>query len=91
MRKTVFPIGKHRFPKQRAFAALFIRQELLFVVLDGLNGAVLCAGAAGNALFGIDLEFAVSLKNSLCGAVFLAGAAGNAIITDNKCHGVTSL
>lgn len=63
---------------------------LLFVVLDGLNRAVLCAGAAGNALFGIDLELAVALEDSLGGAVFLAGAAGNAIITDNKCHGVTS-
>ena len=61
------------------------------LVHDRAEGAGIRAGAAVDALLGVDLELAVSLKNSLCGAVFLAGAAGNAIITDNKCHGVTSL
>jgi hypothetical protein len=58
--------------------------ELLF--LDGLDGAVLSAGAAADTNVGIDDVLLVALGDSLDGAVLGAGAALDASISDLVSH-----
>ena len=53
---------------------------------DRLCGAVLCAGAALNALLRVNCELAFYLFDCLCGAILLAGAALDSVGADAKCH-----
>ena len=53
--------------------------------------AGLGAGAAGDALIGIDDELAVAFGNSLNGAAGRASAAGKACIGNLISHGSTSI
>ena len=74
---------------RRLIAFFQKKNKLLF--LDSFGGALISAGAAGNADVGIDLELAVALGNSLNGALIGAGAAGNASVSNLESHDVTSI
>ena len=54
--------------------------------LDSLDGALISAGAAGNADISVDNVLAFALGNSLNGALIGAGAAGDTSVSDNVCH-----
>ena len=56
--------------------------------LDSLGGALISAGAAGNADISVDNVLAFALGNSLNGALVGAGAAGNTSVSDNVCHDI---
>jgi len=59
--------------------------------LNGLSGALIGAGAAGDADIGIDLVLAVAFGNCLNRALLSAGAAGNTSVSNDVSHGFTSI
>ena len=59
--------------------------------LDSFGGALIGAGAAGNADVGVDDVLAVALRDSLDGALVGAGAASDTSIGDNVSQSFTSI
>ena len=66
-----------------------MKNELAF--LDSFGGALISAGAAGNADIGVDDVLAVALGNSLNGALVGAGAASDTSVSDIVSHDYTSI
>jgi hypothetical protein len=58
--------------------------------LDGLSGALIGAGAAGNADVSVDDVLAVALGDSLNGALLSTGTARNTSVSNDVSHDVTS-
>ena len=56
--------------------------------LNSFGGALISAGAAGNADISVDNVLAVALGNSLNGALIGAGAASNTSVSNNECHDI---
>ena len=69
--------------------ATVIRNESAF--LDSFGGALIGAGAEGNADISVDDVLAVALRDSLNGALVSAGAASDTCIGDNVSHSFTSI
>ena len=68
--------------------AIAIQNESAF--LDSFGGALIGAGAAGNADVSVDDVLAVALGDSLNGALIGAGAAGNTSVSNDVSHDTTS-
>ena len=58
--------------------------------LDGLSGALIGAGAAGNADVSVDDVLAVTLGDSLDGALIGAGAASDTSVSNLVSHDFSS-
>ena len=63
-----------------------LKNELAF--LYSFGGALISAGAAGNADVSVDDVLAVALGNSLNGALICAGATGDTSVSDDVCHDI---
>ena len=59
--------------------------------LDSFGGALIGAGAAGNADISVDDILAFALRDSLNGALVSAGAASDTSIGDSVSHSFTSI
>ena len=66
--------------------AIVIQNESAF--LDSFGGALISAGAAGNADISVDNVLAFALRNSLNGALVSAGAARDTSVSNNECHDI---
>jgi hypothetical protein len=66
-----------------------VQKELVF--LDSFNGALVGAGTAVDADFGIDDVSSLALRDSLNGALVGTGAALDASISNLVSHDITSI
>ena len=71
---------------RRLIAFFQKKNKLLF--LDSFGGALISAGAAGNADISVDNVLAFAFGNSLNGALIGAGAASNTSVSNNECHDI---
>ena len=66
--------------------AIVIHYESAF--LDSFGGALIGAGAAGNADISVDDVLAVALRDSLNGALVSAGTASDTSVSDGISHSI---
>ena len=66
--------------------AIVILNESAF--LDSFGGALIGAGAAGNADISVDDVLAVALRDSLNGALVSAGTASDTSVSDGISHSI---
>ena len=66
--------------------AIAIQNESAF--LDSFGGALIGAGAAGNADISVDDELALALRDSLNGALVSAGTASDTSVSDGISHSI---
>ena len=66
--------------------AIAIQKESAF--LDSFGGALIGAGAAGNADISVDDVLALALRDSLNGALVSAGTASDTSVSDGISHSI---